>query len=144
LFGCTICLSILFLLIQCESVKNDFEFCVEIINFILFKNTILFIMRNITSLLAYFIIGLCISVELNAADGDTIHVRTIEFQDRREGWYNFPDHRESFQRIMLHFTLRCPPGKQCGEWDYISNIFVNRFFAPSYQVDGKRLSNSVL
>lgn len=110
---------------------------VEIINFILFKNTNLFIMRNITSLVAYFIIGLCISVELNAADGDTIHVRTIEFQDRREGWYNFPDHRESFQRIMLHFTLRCPPGKQCGEWDYISKVFINRFFAPSYQVDGK-------
>ncbi len=107
------------------------------INFVFLYIANLYIMRTLNLLLASLFIALLISVELNASDGDTIHVRTIEFQDRREGWYDFPNYEENFQRILLHFTLRCPPGKQCGEWDYISNVFVSRFFIPSYQVDGQ-------
>lgn len=93
---------------------------------------------KIVKILAAFVVAYLLfgSMAAFSADGDTVKVRTIEFQDRREGWYDFPSMNEEFQRILLHFTLRCPPGKQCGEWDYISNVFVSHYFAPSFRVNG--------
>ena len=72
-----------------------------------------------------------------SAPGDKTIVRTIEFQERRTGWYDFPSTDKKYQQILLHYKLRCPPGKQCGEWDYLSYVFLNQWFAPSFKADKK-------
>ncbi len=75
--------------------------------------------------------------DLISAPGDVTIVRTIEFEERRIGWFDFPDDSKEYQRILLHFKLRCPPGKPCGEWDYLSHVFVNQWYAPSFRADKK-------
>ncbi|MBX3044014.1 MAG: hypothetical protein KIT33_08125 [Candidatus Kapabacteria bacterium] len=77
------------------------------------------------------------SINLFSAPGDKTIVRTIEFQERRAGWYDFPSQDKKYQQILLHYKLRCPPGKQCGEWDYLSYIFLHEWYAPSFRADKK-------
>lgn len=92
-------------------------------------------MKNFTFYL--IIIVFCIIGIAQAAPGDRTIVRTIEFQQRRTGWYDFPSTQKQYQQILLHFKLRCPPGKPCGEWDYISYVFLNQWYAPSFRADKK-------
>jgi hypothetical protein len=92
-------------------------------------------MKNFTFfaiLLTFFSIN-----TLFSATGDTIEVRTIEFQEPRQGWYDFPEEGTSIERIMMNYKLRCPPGKPCGEWDYIVNLFIRNYYAPNYQFNGR-------
>jgi hypothetical protein len=74
--------------------------------------------------------------DLSAADGDTLKLRTIEFTQRREGWFNFPASDKKFQRILMNFKLRCPPGKICGRWDYIADVAVLKFYAVNFKLNG--------
>lgn len=72
-----------------------------------------------------------------AADGDTTVVRTIEFTNERAGWFDFPElNSKSYRKVVMNFKIKCPPGKQCGEWDYVSNVFVDHYYAPSYRING--------
>jgi len=64
-------------------------------------------------------------------DGDTIKVRTIDFNTPKYGWFDFPDASKSFQKILMNYTIKCP----CGEWDYLAMVFIKQFFAPSFRVD---------
>lgn len=67
--------------------------------------------------------------------GDTLEVRTIEFTERRAGWFEFPESDFSAEKIIMDYTLRCPEGRPCGEWDYIANVLVFHYFAPNYSVN---------
>ncbi len=75
---------------------------------------------------------------LLSADGDTTKVRTVEFNTARAGWYSFPKSGEKkFRKIIMNFKIKCPDGKSCGEWDYISNVFIDKYFAPNFRIGGK-------
>lgn len=79
---------------------------------------------------------MCISsIPLLADHGDTTIIKTIQFQERREGWYDFPTDITKYQRIMMNYTLRCPPGKPCGEWDYLAYVYIHKFYCVNYRVD---------
>lgn len=89
---------------------------------------------------AIYLIALLILIApyfLEAADGDRSVVRTIEFTQRRIGWFDFPANGKKYHQILMHFKLRCPPGRPCGEWDYTSNVFLNKWYAPSFRADKK-------
>ncbi|MBI5324640.1 MAG: T9SS type A sorting domain-containing protein [Ignavibacteriae bacterium] len=68
---------------------------------------------------------------LSAADGDTLKLRTIEFGQTKNGKYIFPPATERFERILMNYKLKCP----CGEWDYIANVFVEQYYAPSFRIN---------
>lgn len=63
---------------------------------------------------------------------DTIVVRTIDYNKPKYGWFEFPDANETFEKILMNYTIKCP----CGEWDYIANVYVKQFYLPSFRVDG--------
>jgi hypothetical protein len=97
---------------------------------------------NIMKFLSYIILFTLLSIVKSiAADGDRTIVRTIEFQERRAGWYDFPDDSKSYQQVLLHFKLRCPPNKPCGEWDYLSYVFLNQWYAPNFRVNKQVVEN---
>lgn len=77
-------------------------------------------------------------MQLLSEDGDTNRIRTIEFNTDRAGWYEFPNAGEtSYRKVIMNFKIKCPDGKSCGEWDYVSNVFVDHYFAPNYRLNGK-------
>lgn len=63
------------------------------------------------------------------------NVKTFTFGSKRSGWFDLPQNTDKFNKINLKYTLRCPPGKPCGEWDYIANIYILHWYAPSFRVD---------
>lgn len=71
----------------------------------------------------------------NSKNGDTTKVRTIEFQASRVGWFDFPSNPNEYERVYLNYKLRCPPGKPCGEWDYLAHIFIRLYYAPNFRID---------
>lgn len=68
-------------------------------------------------------------------NGDTTKVRAIEFLAPRTGWFDFPTNPNSYERVYLNYKLRCPPGKPCGEWDYLAHVFIRLYYAPSFRID---------
>ncbi len=88
-------------------------------------------MKQIIQILAFLI---C-TIPVFSNTGDTIKVRTIEFGKGRTAWFNFPDTSKKYSKILMNYKLKCPQGAQCGEWDYIANVYVRQFFAPSFRVD---------
>ena len=80
---------------------------------------------NIIILLILF----AIPIYLKSADGDTLKLRTIEFGQTKYGKYIFPPKTERFERILMNYKLKCP----CGEWDYIANVFIEHYYAPSFR-----------
>ncbi|MCB0481983.1 MAG: T9SS type A sorting domain-containing protein [Flavobacteriales bacterium] len=73
---------------------------------------------------------------------DTTVVQTFSFSDltKRRDVFKFPDASQKFRKILMKYTLKCdasisnPTGSGCGEWDYLSYIYV-------YNHDGKLDSN---
>lgn len=72
---------------------------------------------------------------LQAADGDTIRVRTVEFSDRgpkQAGTYVFPSGDKSYRKILMNYKLKCPDDRPCGEWDYLMYVYL---YHPSGRMD---------
>ncbi len=72
---------------------------------------------------------------LSAADGDTIRVHTVEFSDRgpkQAGKYQFPSADKRYRKVLMNYTLKCPDGKPCGEWDYLMYVYLHH---PSGRMD---------
>ncbi len=74
---------------------------------------------------------------LSAQTGDTIVVQTFTFDDPSpigfsapyQGTFKFPDSTESFQKILMYYTLKCDAKTTqdnfpCGEWDYLTYTVV--------------------
>ncbi|HRP01797.1 MAG TPA: peptide-N-glycosidase F-related protein [Candidatus Kapabacteria bacterium] len=94
----------------------------------------------------YLLILTCVLVVpssiLISAPGDTTKVRTIDFQQRRLGWFNFPSLKpNNVERILMNYKLRCPPGKPCGEWDYLAYVYVSQFYAVNFRVNNSFPTN---
>jgi len=65
-------------------------------------------------------------VDLFAADGDTIRVKTLTFSDttKRSGTWLFPP-PQRYEKVLMEYTLKCDPATTqdnfpCGEWDYLT------------------------
>ncbi len=72
---------------------------------------------------------LCSFSTIYAADGDTIKVRAVEFLGNQRVWFKCPAPTVKYQKILMNYKLRCPPGKPCGEWDYLYYVFIAK---PNY------------
>jgi hypothetical protein len=63
---------------------------------------------------------------LKADPGDTTIVQAFTYGSDRDDIISFPDDGKSYERILMHYTLRCVPGGAgglqypCGEWDYLT------------------------
>jgi hypothetical protein len=60
---------------------------------------------------------------------DTTKIQTLTFSDitKRSGTWSFPDSTKKWEKILMHYTLKCDPKTtrdnfNCGEWDYLSYI----------------------
>lgn len=84
-----------------------------------------------------FILLFFIKIDAFTEAGDTLKLIPIEFQGAREGWFEFPESDLNFEKIIMEYKLRCPPGKPCGEWDYIVNLFLRKYYAPNYSYKGR-------
>lgn len=74
--------------------------------------------------------ALFLTVNIAFAQQDTIKV--LSHQRTHMNWYGafkktdfFPTAGKSFSKILLHYTLGCPD-KGCSEWDYTTQVFVNK------------------
>lgn len=61
----------------------------------------------------------------NVKSQDTVVVQTLNFSDitKRRGWYIFPADTNTYQKILMYYTLKCDAATTqdaypCGEWDY--------------------------
>ncbi|HVK40068.1 MAG TPA: peptide-N-glycosidase F-related protein [Candidatus Kapabacteria bacterium] len=86
---------------------------------------------------------------LAAAPGDTIRVRAFDSllwknHGGENRWVSFPDTTKRYEKILMHFRLKCPTGG-CGEWDYTMSVYAQRRTgaidsalqpAPSMRIDG--------
>lgn len=52
-------------------------------------------------------------------------LQTFTYGSPSQAKFLFPPASEKFEKIIMHYKLRCPPGVQCGEWDYL--MYVNLF-----------------
>lgn len=93
----------------------------------------------------FLIIMLSMSLhyESLSKDGDTTKVRTIEFTSRRGGWYDFNVDGKKYQRVLMNYKIKCPPGKPCGEWDYLAYVYVNKYYAPNYRLNKKSTDSAM-
>lgn len=62
---------------------------------------------------------------------DTVNVQTLTFNDitKRSGTWNFPTEGKTWEKVLMHYTLKCDPQTtrdrfDCGEWDYLSYTIV--------------------
>lgn len=58
------------------------------------------------------------------AQENTITVQTFTYGSAPEGKFLFPSDTTRFEKILMHYKLRCPFDAQCGEWDYLMYIYL--------------------
>lgn len=73
---------------------------------------------------------------LYSANGDTILIKTHDNVIIRTNpsvghtsymaWASFPTSGVSIHKATLKMSFRCPPGENCGEWDYLNYIYLRR------------------
>ena len=84
---------------------------------------------------------------------DTLVVQTFTFADieTRRGNFEFPTGDQSYQRILMHYTLKCDDATvgdpyPCGEWDVTTHTLVHVHTGqmgstllthPSFKVEGE-------
>ncbi len=92
-------------------------------------------MKNNTLLFSFlFLLFAFPLISLGQQAGDTVVVQAFSFNDPApanlyQGTYLFPDANESFQKIIMSYTLKCDPstrrdGYPCGEWDYLTYTYL--------------------
>jgi len=86
-------------------------------------------MKSVLSFFACFLLFICFSSRAHAQD--TVQVQTLTFDDitRRSGTWTFPSSDNSWEKVLMHYTLKCDPrttrdGFNCGEWDYLTYTMV--------------------
>ena len=90
--------------------------------------------------------AMLIALVVGAFAQDTTIVQTLDFNDitKRRGWYVFPSDTNSWEKVLMYYTLKCDPqttqdGYDCGEWDYTTytNLYQHENAeTPYYQVNG--------
>ncbi len=84
-------------------------------------------------ILAFF---MALSCGLFAQIGDTVHVKPLNQitvvtnpntgSNGYKGWGVFPDTSNHIRKIIVTLSYKCAPGKACGAWDYIDNLYLRR------------------
>ncbi len=60
-----------------------------------------------------------VSSMLSAQDTTTVQTLSFDSYPTKRGLWNFPSDTNSYRKILLYYTLKCPNTSQgCGEWDY--------------------------
>ena len=90
-------------------------------------------MKKIIVLLSVLWFGI---LQASAITGDTLrvisHNDTLVVTNPSAGvnpytvWAVFPPDSVKYRKVVLHLNYRCPPGMNCGAWDYIDNVFLRR------------------
>lgn len=77
------------------------------------------------------LVFLLLSLPFLAIAQDTTKVQTLTFDDitKRSGTWTFPDSGKTWEKVLMHYTLKCDPRTtrdrfDCGEWDYLSYIML--------------------
>jgi hypothetical protein len=79
-------------------------------------------MKRLTAF-SLIILTLVFASALHAQSGrDTI--QTFTYGSPAQAKFLFPPLSEKVERIIMHYKLRCPPGVQCGEWDYLMYTYL--------------------
>lgn len=80
---------------------------------------------------------------------DTIIVKAFVFDDFKSfyrGKVKFPPISEKFRKVIMKYKLKCPDGNRCGEWDYLSYLYLYRptgtkdtvaIKGPNFRVNGE-------
>ncbi|MEO5929885.1 MAG: peptide-N-glycosidase F-related protein [Candidatus Kapaibacterium sp.] len=66
-------------------------------------------------------------------------IQTFTFTSPQDGAFVFPRDTSRFEKILMHYKLRCPFGGQCGEWDYLEYI---NLYQKTGRIDSKLRSAS--
>lgn len=64
------------------------------------------------------------SLHLHAQDREVIDVQTFTYGSPHDATFVFPPATERFEKILMHYKLRCPFDGPCGEWDYLAYIYL--------------------
>jgi hypothetical protein len=77
-------------------------------------------MKKLVLLVCTF--SLFAAASLLAQGRDT--VQAFRYEDLPKGKVLLPPLSESFEKIYMHYKLRCPFDGPCGEWDYLMYIYL--------------------
>jgi hypothetical protein len=90
-------------------------------------------MRQISFSLFFLFFGLGF---VYAGNGDTVvvqgHNDVVIQTDPSVGhtyyssWSVFPGQSTTYRKVYAYLSLKCPPGLNCGEWDYLNHIYIGR------------------
>jgi hypothetical protein len=96
----------------------------------------LFVMQhNSLPFLLFSLLSLFICMPAQAqSPGDTLVIQTFSYSDPPpasvyRGTFPFPDGSQSYQKILMSYSLKCDPSTRadnfdCGEWDYLTYTFL--------------------
>ncbi|MEZ5173612.1 MAG: hypothetical protein R2850_08925 [Bacteroidia bacterium] len=88
-------------------------------------------MKLLSSLILFLLFNAAFS-----SPGDTLVVQPFEDAIIRTNpgagnafypmWAEFPAQGTQFRKAWISMNYKCPPGENCGEWDYLDYIFLRR------------------
>lgn len=99
-------------------------------------------LRTVLAALAFAALG---AVSLHAQQKETITVQTLTYGSPHDALFLFPPDSVRFEKILMHYKLRCPFDGPCGEWDYLAYIYLydksgridsTRDTATNFSIDG--------
>ncbi len=75
----------------------------------------------------FILTGICIVLSVTALHAQSLRdtLQTFTYGSPSQAKFLFPTADKKFEKIRMHYKLRCPPGVQCGEWDYL--MYVNLY-----------------
>ncbi|HVZ39911.1 MAG TPA: peptide-N-glycosidase F-related protein [Candidatus Kapabacteria bacterium] len=87
-----------------------------------------------TGRLAFFVamIAVLSAYPLHAQPGSSVVVQTFTYGSPSDARFVLPPLSEHYEKVLMHYKLRCPLDAQCGEWDYLMYIYL---FQHTGQVD---------
>ncbi len=92
-----------------------------------------------------FVLSLLLPLGLWAGPGDTLMVQAFTFGGPQDAVIAFPNGNQSFERVLMYYTLKCVPGGAgglqfpCGEWDYLTYTYL---YQPTGNFDSTQLSQA--
>lgn len=70
------------------------------------------------------IIAMLMAMPLGAQERNSHSVQTHTYGSPPEGKFLFPPDTGRYEKILMHYKLRCPFDGPCGEWDYLMYIYL--------------------
>lgn len=58
------------------------------------------------------------------AQDNSVVVQTFTYGSSPSGAFVMPPLSERYEKVLMHYKLRCPFDAQCGEWDYLMYIYL--------------------